>query len=107
MKSNTSAVERMVQAAIDGGWKGVIYDTCSHCEELAMSPCSTHIERALLDPNFWSAAGKTLGWAKRSKYYMDDHQTRKYGTRARYNMHLFIDHLADGHDINSALEKVI
>ena len=53
----------------------------------------------LLDPDFWKCAGKSLGWCK--AFENDAHPAWKD------IWHQLITHLADGHDINSALEAVI
>lgn len=103
-KSNdTSAVERMIKAAIDGGWgKANDYrpDIKSYFDFMSFYG-AIGIYQALLDPTFWQCAGKSLGWT------WGDGYTEPVEANWQFHWHRFIDHLADGHDINSALEKIV
>lgn len=57
---------------------------------------------ALLDPTFWQALGKALGW---EKYYLYVHPKAESGTHTHicekswlYHWHLYIDHIASDKD---------
>lgn len=61
----------------------------------------------LLDPLAWQAVGKVRGWNNETAYTTLNHDNVPYGDGAEVIFwHRFIDHLADGDDINSALEKL-
>lgn len=60
-----------------------------------------------LDPLFWQAMGKGLGW---TTVPMDEGNHRHLGQRYHewhYRMHRFIDHLAEGKDIESFFKKLL
>lgn len=73
------------------------------------------LEEALLDPKVWQAVGKQRGWEKVIDWtpLSSVHCARcgetghevSMGTQRtwKYNMHSFIDHLADGKSIEEAL----
>lgn len=69
----------------------------------------------LLDPLAWQAVGKTRGWEDVIDWtpLASVHCARcgdevSMGTQRtwKYNIHLFIDHLAEGDDIDTALGKL-
>jgi len=66
------------------------------------------LEIALLKPEVWQAVGKTRGWGDitlhgvKTKAGLDG-----YIDQWRAYMHRFIDHLADGDDIETALSKLV
>ena len=60
----------------------------------------------LLDPLAWQAVGKARGWDNRTTFYNRFTDGREDALSWRLDMHRFIDHLADGDDINSALGKL-
>lgn len=68
----------------------------------ALFHCSIH--QLLLDPQFWQALGKALGWGD---ICINCHNSvsscceEKYNKDWKYYWHKFIDHLADGKDIES------
>ena len=95
--------EKFIEAAIEGGWDKAKTPGCL----VTLEGEQYAVTGILLDPTAWQAVGKTLGWGKRSKYYMSEHLTRKYGKRYRYEMHIFIDHLADGLTIEEALAEIM
>jgi len=49
-----------------------------------------------LDPSFWRALGKALGWDKRQWYYNTFTKGEESNDGWRVNWHRFIDHLAEG-----------
>jgi hypothetical protein len=105
------AVERIINAAIDGGYEKAkeccVYSNHYECRD---------IETILLDTTFWECAGKSLGWESYCSGNVFIATWRKLlkdqsgvGTVPywQYKWHTFIDYLANGHDINSALEKIL
>jgi hypothetical protein len=102
------ATQKFIEDAIKGGWlwKGeeVIYDVNLNAYRTKHTPAGWHIfaiEEILLDPLAWQAVGKTRGWPERDVYY----SVAFYGWHVMY--HTFIDHLADGDDIETALSKLV
>ena len=82
-------MEKAIKKAINGGYKG--------CTDAVWN------ESTLLDPLFWQALGKAEGWGKT--------MTSRSGVRMRdiYTVywHDFVDHLAEGKDINSFFEDLL
>lgn len=61
----------------------------------------------LLDPEFWRALGKGLGWDKYEPgepFYIPDRH--RNSPRWKKQWHFLIDHLAEGKDINSFFEEI-
>lgn len=74
------------------------------------SICPT-IEELVLRPDFWQAVGKTRGWSfpvvTYRRYSTPNSEVSMENTNRYVNeMHRFIDALADGKDINTALEGI-
>lgn len=123
-------LQHAIESAIKGGWnkeraRVVEIDTRDRHEGMATSMLST--DRALLDPSFWRALGKSEGWA-------DDMFPRRdcgrvfrgkpcsllnkcsgcgkgYGNYKRkenwiYHMHSLIDCIAEGGTLESFFEKL-
>ena len=118
-----TAVERFIQAMIDGGWNagkeihwtyypgggryGIAIGDKTDPDEFYTQ------EELLLCPLAWECAGKSLGWRENSDYNIDmNYGSHRYigyskADEWRWKMFVFVDHLANGHDINSALEKIL
>ena len=69
------------------------------------------LQVALLDPLFWQALGKSIGWNIQEKQYSDPKNptghTRDYLISGwQYQMHRLIDHLAEGKSIESFFESL-
>lgn len=56
-----------------------------------------------LDPLFWQALGKALGWKEHPKY----DGTRQISPAYEWYMHRFIDHLIEGKDAESYFEALL
>lgn len=52
--------KRAIEKAIEGGWKDRLYRIYSGNTEVW-----THYDSLILDPTFWQALGKALGWSKK------------------------------------------
>lgn len=106
--------QQAIRDALDGGWDTVDYSTAQ------LSPIEITNERRvqllaeepyeyLLQPSFWQAVGRTRGWKDWSKGYCSCCRLSEVKHKAPewlYNMHRFIDHLADGDSIEEALGKI-
>lgn len=83
-------------------------------------PVLVNTDMVLLDPLFWQALGKGLGWGEtmhRLEYFVDGeekylywkgengHQYTPHIIGWKYYMHRFIDHLAEGKDIDSFFDS--
>ena len=73
-------INEAIQKAIEGGWKKSFYSP--HLLEI--------YEVYFLDPLFWQALGKAMGWDKKMDFTDDEYPDWKD------YWHRFIDHLADG-----------
>lgn len=105
--------QQAIEKAIEGGWNKE-YKVSHHGEFgdvlLVHGMRSKALIEAeiLLDPFFWQALGKSMGW--KEEYYiqpklLDDSKVK---IRAEYIdvWHRFIDHLAEGKDIKSYFESL-
>jgi hypothetical protein len=81
-----------IEKAIEGGWKP-INDTEKLKEYLEMDEAKSHM---LLDPSFWVALGKAMGWKEMKDYEM--YRKIDPTTRPQWliEQHRFIDALAEG-----------
>ena len=69
------------------------------------------VEETLLDPEFWQALGRALGWdCEMITVHVVDNGRPTVVTRAgqhwRYHWHRFIDYLADGKGAESFFENL-
>lgn len=89
-------------------------------EEIVPITQSFAIEHILLDPLFWEALGKSLGWSnikytipkfQRSAIPEDNRIGYKHETRDisewQFHWHRFIDHLAEGKDAESFFNELL
>ncbi len=109
-------MEKAIKKAIEGGW-----DSCTcgftinklngHASYCSMNQTSGWSTSIFLDPLFWQALGKAEGWGK-----TETTEIVNYGLPAEdflvidtwlYEWHNFIDHLAEGKDINSFFEELL
>jgi hypothetical protein len=90
-------MEEVIKKAIKGGWKPAEYRERSHFrtrgrhrwnKNTVSSSITTH--EILLDPLFWQALGKALGWETVSGSNMNHEWTQQW--------HSFIGHLIMGKD---------
>ena len=125
-------MKQAIQKAIEGGWKKDWYFSHFNNDEVAFgdtkqdsenNPCH-YLNRGqiLLDPLFWQCLGKSLGWRERcidcwdrkdmtfksNEYDMcgagshnDDRKVWKFV------WHSFIDHLAEGKDVEEFFNNLI
>lgn len=106
MKSPT---HEFTEDAIAGGWKlrggDLRYQHDGYTE-------AVNEHEILLDPLAWQAVGTTRGWTDSKKLVYEFDRRVPAGTEKmprpawRKNMHHFIDHLAEGKDIETALAEI-
>jgi len=70
------------------------------------------VEETLLDPAFWQAFGSALGWAQamRTVHAVENGRptvVTRTGHHWRYHWHRFIDHLAEGQDVEPSLRVLL
>ncbi len=107
-------MEQVIKVAIENGWEAYqpLEAYSAHCFKCEYC----------LDSLFWQALGKGLGWKEtmhRLEYFMDGeekylywkgdngHQYTPHIVGWKYQMHRFIDHLAEGKDIDSFFNQLI
>lgn len=113
---NTDNITKFVADAIEGDWgtwksvpeyqtDRIFVHEWDRIIYVELVGAQVPVSEILLDPLAWQAVGKMRGWGKRSTYYMP-HATRTYGHRYRFEMHRFIDQLAEGKNMDEALEYI-
>ena len=104
-------IQQAIEKAIEGGYRPT-GDKNDYRTELVIR--AMRKEAILLDPLFWQALGKAMGWLK---YTRDDEcsadnldikeiSNQKWNETWLYHWHRLIDHLAEGKDIESFFEKL-
>jgi len=91
-------IQEAIEKAIEGGWEKdgfVCQGELIGVEEIA-----------LLDPLFWQALGKAMGWETRITFYNSFIGGKENNDPWRLEMHRFIDHLAEGKTIESYFETL-
>lgn len=118
-------MKEAIQKAIEGGYLAEAYE---HFKTRMKNPDENiivHIEKwendyfaymfggtwncstIFLDPLFWQALGKSLGWRGEKKYInVTDETFGKFETWECY-WHRFIDHLASGKDAESFFQELL
>lgn len=111
--------QKAIELAIEGGYRK--NSTFPYREKYGVK---INIHRVLLDPLFWQALEKAEDW-KEIEIVMDDHRVHLFmgGTLERqfadgwdmiykapawkYHMLRCMEHLADGHDVDSYFEGLL
>lgn len=108
-----------IEDAIKGGWRtSWHWDEENYSEDEIIESLSEYKDEwytnyygmvvntnhPFLDPLAWQAVGKTRGWNSRTTFYTSFTKHNKENNEPwRLDMHIFIDHLADGKTIEEAL----
>lgn len=129
-------MEQAIKKAIEGGWKEPRTALAYGCDAMEQvwkvedrDPLFTVediylIPEVLLDPLFWQALGKAEGWSKRvcrgcgstekpieGDYHLICPKCNRGGENRidnwLYHWHSFIDHLAEGKDIDSFFKDLL
>ena len=107
----TPYTQQAIEDAVKGGWKPYINLSRRDIREIIGIKGKyfhflgkrnedfekIHICEALCDPDFWSALGKARGWRTIQHSDLIGDETVQW----KVNWHRFIDHLAEGKDIES------
>lgn len=125
-------MKEAIQKAIKGGWwpkflnasrmteKGEFRKKTSKEATEDIMQMSYVLPSIWLDPLFWQALGKALGWRRkliregyseeksgRSWFVNDDVYADEKIPEWHYQMHRFIDHLAEGKDAESFFNELL
>lgn len=96
-------MEKAIQKAIEGGYvTGFRYDKLADMDGIMRAG-----EILFLDPLFWQALGKSLGWNKRVTEYYSFTDGKINNDVWRIEWHRFIDHLAEGKSINDFFNSLL
>jgi hypothetical protein len=104
-------MKQAIQKAIEGGWHPT-YLTLPHLSKFKSD------KEVLLDPLFWQAFGKAMGWglgghfrdcpALKDGYYSPSIECNcEKRENWQYHWHRFIDHLSEGKDAESFFKDLI
>ena len=105
-----NATTRFIEDATDGGY---VYPPHSEWHSALGHKGPMCLYLILLDKDAWIAVGKTRGWNKIGEMHYDffdkeQCENPKYDHSRTWpgKWHLFIDHLADGKNINQSLSAL-
>ena len=124
MKHQKTETERFIKDAEKMGYD--LYVGTNLPKDYPIEPtmveyASTMPHRILLDPLAWQAVAKTRGWEDEPQHLCSYNKITRIGIAERCQFcngkgkdgiywkdkwHTFIDHLADGKDIESALKEI-
>lgn len=90
---NLSNMEEAIKLAVEGGWIYEDYCDGNGCKD-------RHI---LLDPLFWQAIGRAMGWSEFTFVATLEGKEETW----KYQWHALIDHLAEGKDPDSFFTTLI
>lgn len=106
-------MEKAIRSAIEGGWRGdqraqfIVYNDVLEPDRRTQAQIGDHI---LLDPLFWQALGKSLGWRGNYDSYKRNRTTKilgEYKPIHQFHWHRFIDHLAEGKNVDDFFNKLL
>lgn len=130
-------MKEAIKLAIEEGWNDRLYRNLRNPPENNKAGIQTHYRDCLLDLKFWQALGKSLGWGQKSyKIELGQPICLHCGTHTGYQperesgcnhahypeacevcskksitwqdqWHSFIDHLAEGKDIESFFNNLL
>lgn len=113
-------MKEAIQKAIEGGWKPNWYFSHfsgdevvfgDHTKDSENNPCYYKDKHAiLLDLLFWQCLGKALGWKRPITQYAfidENDKTTSFTARWQNEMHRFIDHIAEGKDVDEFFNNLL
>lgn len=120
-------MQQAIQKAIEGGYRNIEDNYEIDGEKLRLyrkkdnaTTALLEYEYLLLDPLFWQALGKSLGWESGQHPHWSFTLLKEYDTHIEHGgisckrlhpweaqMHRFIDHLAEGKNINSFFKELL
>jgi hypothetical protein len=95
-----------IKKAIEGGYKDPRLkrdDTIRNPERAANNVWYSSEAFVMLDPLFWQALGKAMGWESKV-FICPGHKKEEMWF---YHWHRFIDHLAEGKDADSFFKELL
>lgn len=94
------SIQEAIQLAVDNGFEiEGLYDS--------KHPCIEDTAVMFINPKFWQSLGESMGRSEQSNYPLEisfgSHRKmwKQSGDEWHYHWHRFIDHLAEGKDIES------
>lgn len=105
-------IQQAIEKAIKGGYRGKILDYfLNHNNEVIDTTNRDVLGTLLIDPLFWRCLGTAMGWKDLANKNFDIYELRmnlasktvvqKFTETWRWQMHLFIGHLAEGKSVES------
>ena len=104
----TKGIETAIKKAIEGGYEHI--SNLSSTREYIYSLEKAFFAKYCLDPLFWQALGETEHWGEVCESCHNNISyccEQAYFRNWRKIWHSFIDHLAEGKDINSYFEELL
>lgn len=94
--------EELIKIAIENGYAS---DRPAYARENLVTGFEGDIRFMVLDPLFWQALGKGLGWGD----VLNSHPVyrNRFAHVWQVHWHYFIDHLAEGHSIEDYAGKLL
>jgi hypothetical protein len=117
-------METAIKKAIEGGWKPLNWFDPYVCEahkedaNVFIRIYGVKGERTIINvywavcqPLFWQCLGKALDWSFQREWHGIDETDTEFGEwwglEWQYHWHQFIDHLAEGKDVESFFTELI
>src|SRR3990167_6920478 len=102
-------MEKAIKKAIEGGYK-LPWISARHISTIVRYKDNYSV--LFLDPLFWQALGKAEGWSTYAVCQLHGNECllkcdRAFAFEWIYQWHKFIDHLAEGKDINSFFNELL
>jgi hypothetical protein len=118
-------MDKAIKLAIEGGWQGLEWHDEIEVEKGLKYPLyarvwgrskegeghGTQVAFIVLDPSFWQALGKAMGWSGKvdMKFINAFGNTIVFTDLPRWEMHWhkFIHHIAEGKDADSFFQELL
>ena len=102
--------KKALRLVFDNGYYNIDWNDRSKCEPWAKEKWFENFqlleEKKFLEVRFWKILGKSLNWNKNYSCEIEYHRNKPY-PEWQWNMHRFIDHIADGKNINDFFKNII
>lgn len=95
-------MQEAIKRAIEGGYKNQITEDFLLEQKTGDTLTKYDYALTLIDPEFWKCLGKAEGWGE-----MPSGDMWQGKNKWIYQWHNFIDHLAEGKDIESYFKKLL
>lgn len=105
-------IQEAIKKAVEGGWENTLPKITPHNPENDAGKASVlnallrkqYLPMALLDPLFWQALGRAMGWDSATLTHFGNGYQHYSTWQSKW--HKLIDHLADGGSIESFFETL-